>query len=283
MSGLSLGLVLTAAMLHASWNLLVKKSSNKYIFTWWSVIVGVVVFSPLLLRADIQSPLWLYLFPSAVLEAVYFVVLSSAFEKGDFSLVYPIARGAAPIFLLLWSTIFLQERPSERGLVCIAAIVAGLVLVGGSESLFKERRLQNRSAIVLALFVSFLISLYSIIDAAAVRQVDPLPYIILVFSLTALLLTPFMVRRYGWAVLKQGFLEDRKHIAFAGIMSVAAYLLTLFAYQRSKVSYVGAVREVSIVFGAFAGWVFLKEAFGKYRIVGACVIFLGILIMALSA
>ena len=93
----ALGLLLIAACLHTAWNLLVKRASEKQIFTWWVLVVGMLCFSPLLIEVRSFPPtIWPYVLSSAGMEAVYYLVLLGAYQFGDFSLVYPIARGAAP-------------------------------------------------------------------------------------------------------------------------------------------------------------------------------------------
>src|SRR5438067_3767375 len=96
----ALGLLLVAAMLHAGWNLLVKHAREKQVFTWWAMIVGSACFAPLLALAPTPpTHIWPYVLGSALAEAVYLVALTFAYEHGEFSLVYPLARGAAPAFL----------------------------------------------------------------------------------------------------------------------------------------------------------------------------------------
>ena len=124
-----------------------------------------------------------------------------------------------------------------------------------------------------------IISIYSAIDGAAVKFVDAVPYSVLIFVLTAVFVTPVILWRVGWEALKQ---EGRAHWFQAGaigVLSLLSYMLVLVVYSFAPVSYAGAIREVSIVLGALAGWLWLKELFGVIRVVGAAVIFAGILII----
>src|SRR5690348_12937099 len=106
-----IALLVVAALLHAGWNLLLKRSSNSYIVTWWSLLVGSICFLPLVLLTGQPMPARVLLFGllSAFFEAAYFLTLNLAYAEGDFSLVYPLARGAAPALLLVWSMLFLKE------------------------------------------------------------------------------------------------------------------------------------------------------------------------------
>ncbi len=280
----ALGLLLVAAVLHASWNLLVKRAREKQVFTWWSLIVGTIGFAPLVV---INWPLPLYIWPyvvcSGLMEAAYVITLIRAYEHGDFSLVYPIARGSAPVFLTIWAVIFLGDQPRPFGLVGIALLVLGLIVVGGKSwwSLRKKAVLTS-SAIVLALGTAFCISVYSAIDGAAVRRVDPLPYTVVILGLSAVLITPIVLMRYGGQGAIAEWRMNWLRIILVGILSQLSYMLVLQVYSIAHVSYAGAIREISVVIGAFLGWRLLGEDFGMVRVVGAVLIFAGIVVIAVA-
>ncbi|HBE29035.1 MAG TPA: hypothetical protein DDW25_09125, partial [Ktedonobacter sp.] len=124
----ALGLLLLAAVLHAIWNLLVKNARQKQVFTWWALAVGAVFFAPLLLLTRVfPIQVWPLVICSGLVEAVYYITLTRAYEHGDFSLVYPMARGTAPAFLVLWAVLFLGERPRPAGFAGLTLLVLGLV------------------------------------------------------------------------------------------------------------------------------------------------------------
>lgn len=280
----ALGLLLVAAMMHTTWNLLVKRAKEKQVFIWCALIAGVILFSPLLLTGSLFTlSLWPYLISSALVEAIYYIILIHAYENGDFSLVYPMARGAAPAFLLLWATFFLRESPRFFGLAGIALLVLGLIVVGGKAwwTLRKTAGL-NKSALILALGVACCISIYTAIDGAAVRHVSPLPYTVLVIALAAVFITPAVVKHYGNRAIIEEWRENWMRILLVGIFTLLAYVLALKAYSITRVSYAGSVREISVVFAAFLGWRWLGEDFGAIRLVGAILIFTGILVIAFA-
>ena len=280
----ALGLLLAAALMHTTWNLLVKRAKEKQVFIWCSLIVGTIIFSPLL----VTSPLllvttWPYLISSALVEAIYYITLIRAYENGDFSLVYPMARGAAPAFLLIWATFFLGERPRFFGLIGIALLVFGLIIVGG-KTWWTLRKTSgfSKSALALALGVACCISIYTAIDGAAVHHVSPLPYTVLVIALAALFITPAVVKRYGNDAIANEWRANWLRITLVGLFTLLAYMLALKAYTIARVSYAGSVREISVVFAAFVGWRWLGESFGAIRLVGAMFIFAGILVIAFA-
>src|SRR5512134_1832907 len=130
---LALLLLLLAAFLHALWNLLLKRSQEKYIAMGWQVILsGVFAFILLLFTGFPPRSMWLFALISMGLEAVYFILLSNAYSDHDFSLVYPIARGTAPAFLLLWSVVLLREKLTPGGMLGVGMIVCGMVIIGAS-------------------------------------------------------------------------------------------------------------------------------------------------------
>ena len=291
----AIALVIAAAAMHAAWNLIVKKAADRQIITWWALLLGSLLNLPLLAASQVPASIWPYATASAAIEAVYFLLLIRAYQFGDFSEVYPLARGAAPAFLAVWATLFLGEQPQIAGVVGLGLLLTGLVVVGGSP-LFG--RLLGRQAekdagsapaprfsprlLATTLGVALCISVYSVIDAAAVRRMNPPAYNVLVLGLTGLFIAPIVVRRYGAARM---FRQGRQHIwriAAVGVLLLLAYMLVLEAYSMARASYVGALREISVVIAAFSGWRILDERFGLVRIAGAALIFLGIVVVAMA-
>ena len=147
--------------------------------------------------------------------------------------------------------------------------------------MFSGHQKPHLRGIVIALSIAVVISVYSAIDGAAVKHTPTFPYATIIFFLAPIFMTPFMLSQYRWDALKAEFLIDQWRIILIGVLIVSAYLLALLAYSLAPVSYSGAVREVSVVIGAFAGWRFLGEELGRVRLFGALVIFAGILIIAM--
>jgi drug/metabolite transporter (DMT)-like permease len=276
-------LLFVSAFLHTGWNLILKRTSEKYIATWWALIVSALLTLPVLAFSRISlAAAWPYVLISAVLEGVYYVVLVQAYRHGDFSLVYPIARGAAPALIATWAILFLGERLTISGLIGLALVIAGLLVVG-SDSLFsRPLTTPNRTSILLALFVALVISLYSVVDSAVVKHFQPAPYLVWVFAATAILLSPLVVHRYGLPALWAGLKLNWTRILLIGLMSILAYTMVLMAYRITQVSYAGAIREVSIILAALAGWRLLGEDFGKIRLIGSVIVFTGILVITIN-
>ena len=277
----AIALLFFSAILHTTWNLLLKQSDDKVISTWWAVFAGSVIFLPVLFFTGLPDrETWTLLIASVVVEVVYYGLLSYAYNDSDFSLVYPLARGSAPALIAFWSILFLGETPTPGGFTGLIIVILGLIIVGSS-GLFSSQGKPHLKGIVLALVIALLISIYSVIDGAAVKMTAAFPYAILVFFLAPAITSPLVMKRYGWRHMRSSWNEDRKRLFAIGLLTVFAYLLALAAYSIAPVSYSGAIREVSVVLGAFAGWKILGETLGRQRLLGSVVIFVGILVIAL--
>ena len=277
-------LLLVAAALHATWNLLLKRTPERDLLILTALAVSSLVFLPLLaLRPAIGLFGWSVALVSGVVELAYFVLLLGAYGVGDFSVVYPIARGAAPAMLAVWSIVFLGERPLVGGAAGIALIVGGLMLVGYTSAAGRVRSLLRPArGAGLALAVALLVSVYSIIDGAAVKHVDPVAYAVAMFVWTTVLLLCFARRRYGWRRLVSAAYGQPATVVGVGLLQCLSYMAVLYVYSRAPVSYAGAIRESSIVLGAIAGWLWLGEGFGARRVAGAALMFLGVALIALT-
>lgn len=282
MSLFAIGILLFSAILHTSWNLLIKQSDDKYIVTFWMVAFGgAFAFIALFFTGLPPRHMWGFAVLSVCVEVAYFITLSYAYHDNDFSLVYPVARGTAPAFLALWSFVFLHETLTSGGKIGLALIIGGLILIGVNTLMQAHVTHLHFKGVAVALFIALLISIYTAIDGAAVRNGSAMPYVMSMFTLVPLVLSPFIFTQYKWAQIKATLAHQPFRIPLAGVIGVLAYLMAVLAYSIAPLSYAGAVREVSVVIGALAGWWFLKERMGGIRVVGAIIIFAGILVIAL--
>lgn len=277
----AISILLVSAVLHTAWNLLIKQAEDKYIVTFWMVTFGgLFALIALFFTGLPPRAMWLFAVVSVCVEVVYFISLSYAYHDNDFSLVYPVARGAAPAFIALWAFLFLHERLTTGGAIGLALIIGGLVVIGVNALTQANVTRVHFKGVAVALFIAFLISVYSTIDGSAVKNGYALPYVMTMFTLVPFVISPFIFRRYGWARIREVLVKQPVRVPLAGVLGVLAYLMAVFAYSIAPLSYAGAVREVSVVFGALTGWWLLNEKLGGVRVVGAFVIFAGVLIIA---
>lgn len=277
-------LVVAAAALHAAWNFVVKKVDDKEVFTWWTLAFGALLYLPLVFfSTPVPGKIWPYALSSALVEVIYFISLVYAYEHGDFSLVYPIARGAAPAMLAVWAMLFLDEQPHLAGLTGLGILLAGLTLVGGAGLLTgKGLSKVTLSGVGTALAIALWISIYSAIDGAAVKFMAPQAYAALVLMLTAVLITPMILLRYGRDHILSVWRVHFWRILTVSSVMLVTFILVLQAYTMARVSYVAALRELSVVFAAVAGWRWLGEEFGLVRTTGAILLFVGIVLISLA-
>ena len=284
-------LLLCAALLHAVTNALMKQSQDKLAFAWWMLGVFCTAGFPSLFRIPDVPPLgWWIVFASGILEAVYFFVLARAYSSGDLSVVYPIARGSAPLFLLFWAIVFLKERPSGIGICGILLVVAGLYFINLPSFSAWSRPLHTfRSAATRwALLTGVLISSYTAIDKVGVKYFPPFVYLYLILLICWTCLSIQWLFRDRRAALVREIQKTNSNkrspvtwIIAASAFGTCSYLLVLAAMRLSPVSYVGPVREISVVFGSFIGVKFLGEPGGSLRIIASVFVALGILLIAM--
>lgn len=289
MSGLPLAIVLASAFIHAGWNYLLKKSDRKIVFIWWFQMVAVFLYFPLFLyHADlpaIPKAGWVCIVATGLLHAVYFWFMGGAYQRGDLSLVYPLARGSGPLFIPFLAVILLGEEISPPGAAGILLIIAGIYCIhlrSFSRTAFLEPfRALRGGASRWALCTGMAIASYSLVDKVGVGLVNPPVYIYLMIIITWLVLTPWILIREREKVASE-WRRHRGTIVAVGFLSIFTYLMVLYALQMSKVSYVGAVREVSIVLSTYCGIAWLGEKQGKQKLLGALLIALGVVAIALS-
>jgi drug/metabolite transporter (DMT)-like permease len=274
-------LLFFSASMHAAWNFLLKSSDEKYIAMGWQVILS-GIFSLVFIFFTGLPPrsMWFFAILSMILEAIYFILLCIAYSDHDFSLVYPIARGAAPALLVLWSAIFLQEKLTLGGYLGLAMITGGIFVIGATTLIQSNGEKPHVRGILTALSVALIISIYTFIDGHAVKHGPALPYGLSMFIMVPFVTTPYLARRYGWSPFMDTWKKNRGYLLMGGVLGLVAYMLALFAYTFAPLSYSGAIREVSAVIGTFIGWRFLKEEMGGIRVVGSVIVFAGVMVIA---
>jgi len=274
----ALGLLVVAAFLHAGWNTLIKESGDKLAFAWLALVVAGLAGLPLLASGPIPPWIWPYAVVSGVAEVVYYLALIKAYERSDLSWVYPLARGAAPPLLTLWGILFLGEDPTGFGLAGVAVIAAGIWTLGGGSLRHAghEGILGKKGAGLWAMLAGLMISVYSVVDKAALTAAPFLVYLELIFALTALFLSPVILLSSRRTAVVPLVARSWRSILLVGVANLVTYLLVLAAFRLAPVSYAGSVREMSVVVAAFLGWKWLGESGGMRRVAAALLIFAGI-------
>jgi len=282
---LALALVLLAAILHASWNFLAKSAEDSTVYFWWVVAVGAALnLSLATLRGELMLPpaVLPILLPSLIAEVGYIYCITRGYAGGDLSQVYPIARGSAPLFIALWSAIFLQERLPLLGYVAIALLIGGVYLasLGRWGEFLRPLLALSRPPARWALLSGLCISIYTLLDRIGLQWLSPLAYNTWVYVGITIGFAPFAWGARHRRVAIATWQKHKAEVILSGAMSTASYLLALIALTITNASYVGAVRGTSVVLGALLGWLVLKERFGPVRLVAAGLMVVGLIVLA---
>ena len=251
---------------------------------WGAMGVGVLCVSPVLLMHPLTalSPAtWALVLLSGLFETAYVLALSAAYGAGDLSVVYPIARGTAPVLVTPLAIAVLGERPSALGIVGIALVVFGIFASQGMSSRVSPFAPAARRAVGLAVLTGVMTAGYSLVNKVGVSLAPPILYAALVFLVNTVLTWLVMWWRSGQAWPLSRDLRPWRLVT-VGLLMMAAYMAVLTAMSLAPVSYVVAARETSIVVGALLGALILKERHPATRIAGAIVIFAGVLLISLS-
>ena len=280
-------LVLTAAILHASWNLLAKKTKGKTPFIWLQYIASNMLYLPFLFFQTNQGqtiylqPLLWFSLSSAVLHLGYFIVLQKGYRSADLSVVYPLARGSAPLVSFIAAIVFLHEQLKLSSAIGLFLIIAGVLIITGL-SFKKENNSKIMTGITYGALTGLFIALYTLNDAVAVKTyaVSPLILTLATNLFSAVLLLPFVLPKKE--ELKREIKVHKWIIIAIAFLSPAAYILVLEALKYAPLTVVAPARETSILLGVFMGSRVFNEEDGKRRLIASVLILGGIIALSLS-
>ncbi len=271
--------MLFGALLHASWNALVKSSPDKALDTAVIHIVGSFIGIPLVLIAGLPRPeSWPYLAGSIVIHIGYYVALTGAYKHGELGLTYPLMRGTAPLLVALSASFTLGETLSPMAWAGVLGVSAGVLSLGLS-----RHALDSPRAVAFALSNAVIIALYTVVDGLGVRASgNALQYVALLFVLDGWPFGLIVLWRRGWATTWV-YARARAPVAcVAAAASLGSYGIALWAMTRAPVALVAALRETSVLFAALIGTWFLKEAFTPRRAIGTAAIVAGVMALRLG-
>jgi drug/metabolite transporter (DMT)-like permease len=270
----ALALVLASAAVHALWNTLVAEAEDTHATAAAALAAAAVLFAPVAaLTWDVGAGAWPYIVASAALELLYFALLATAYGRADLTFVYPVARGSAPVIVLVVSVAVLGVAVSGWQAVGVLLVVAGVLLVRG------VGRVNDAAALALALGVGACIAAYTLVDNSGVDRAAALPYFEVVLVLTAAPYAAVVAARDGGHALRQA---ATPRAAFAGVGMFGAYALTLAALELAPAAPVAALRETSVVIAALAATALGREPAPAPRVAGAAVVVAGAAAIALG-
>ncbi len=270
----ALALALAAAALHAGWNVLIARAGDPEGAGAAAQLFAVVVFAPVAaLTWHVEASAVPYLAASATAELAYFALLAAAYRRSEMSLVYPIARGLAPVLVLVGAAIATAARPSPLEIAGVLAVAAGIALVRGIGV-----RGDVRSTL-MAVGIAITIACYTVIDKSGLRHAATVPYFEIELGVEAIVYAAGLSLLRGAGVVRQGF---SKWSAAAGIGMFGAYGLVLAALRLAPAAPVAAVRETSVVMATALAAIILREHVSRGRAVGAVLVCAGVAALAVA-
>ena len=286
MSGLALALVLSAAVIHASWNYLLKRSGGGTAFVWLFAVLSALIYLPLAAgvlwwtRPPLTSMSFVLMGASALIHTAYYMLLDRGYRSGDLSLVYPLARGSAPLVTVCVAVLLLGEQPSALAIAGAALIALGAIsLTGNVRNL---RASGSLAAVVFALLTGCTIASYTVVDKLAVAAffVPPLVQDWASNLGRVVIMTPMALRQPE--ELRTVWRRCRGDIIGVAVLCPLSYILVLSAMVFTPVSYVAPAREISILIGALIGARLLAEEHAARRLAGAGAMVAGIVCLAVG-
>jgi len=260
-------LALGAALLHAIWNLLLRGTRDTEAATAVLVLTFVVVLAPFaVLTWHVDAAAWKYVVPSGALELVYAALLAAAYRRYELSLVYPVARGLAPVAALVFAVVIVAARPSAAEIAGVVVVASGVLLVRGARG--------SRGA-ALGLLIACAIGGYTLVDRYGIQHANAFAYALLIMLPSALVYPLFVGLPRVRATVSP-------RTVLVGVLSAAAYLLVLLALRRASAPAVAAVRETGVVIAAVLAAVFLHERVTATRYAGAVLVVAGIALLAVG-
>jgi drug/metabolite transporter (DMT)-like permease len=267
-------LILFAALLHASWNALLRGGADRlWSMTVMCLAVAMASAAIALFLAPPAPASWFYAGLSAVLHVGYNLFLVRSYQVGDLGQTYPVSRGSSPILITVAAAVFAGERVGAGALLGVALVSGGIISLA-----FNRRRLAVPS-LPYALGTGCFIAAYSVTDGIGVRLSDaPMAYTVWMCALWGVLMPLVYVGlrgTNGLLTLRPGFIT-----AFiGGLVSLLAYGIVIYAMTGAPMGAVSALRETSVLFAALIGYFFLGEALTVRQLLACAVIAIGTLII----
>ena len=277
MSPFIIGLVLLAAVLHASWNAMAKSGGTPQFSIASYRLISAVCCLPLLFVFPLPlAASWPMLLASAIIHTAYYVTLSMSYRTGDLSQVYPLFRGLAPVLVVVGAALFANEYLPSGAMIGIGLVSAGLISItfaGGAVGKIPA------AALRWGLATSVLIAAYTVADGIGVRAAgNPFSYIIWLFVLEPIPIGLWLLARdrAGWF----GYMRAKPGKITAGALAAAtAYAMVIYAMGVAPMAMVSSLRETSVIFAALIGTLMFREPFGRQRIIAAILVCVGVMLI----
>lgn len=286
----ALTLIVLAAFIHATWNLLAKRAAQggpTFVFVY--TLIATVAYLPWAAwlvvdgAVTLNGPVLLCLALSGAIHLGYSLFLQRGYQVADLSVVYPIARGTGPMLSTLGAFLLLGEEPSTYGIAGLLAIVAGILLISTQGNLAKFQQPEARRGVRWGMSTGAMISGYTVVDAYGVKVLGIHPVILDWCSnaVRVVMLAPWIMRNRH---IFRERMKKRWALAVAvGLLSPLSYILVLLALQiGAPLSLAAPAREMSMMVGALFGMIILREQVGPVRLLGCAVLIVGVILLGVA-
>ena len=268
-------LALASAFAHALWNVLLARARDPQAATAVALLVSIVVFAPVAaLTWELEEQAWPYLAVTSLLQLLYFALLIAAYGRSELSVVYPIARGLAPVVVLAAGVVVVGTATSAAQLTGVVLVAFGILVIRGL-----RRAQADPTGLLYGATIACVIASYTLVDKSGIRYAHPITYLEVSMIPCALAYAAAIARSRGGASLRR---ELNKSTIAAGVAVFGAYALVLAALDRASAASVAAVRETSILIATALAAVLLREQISPGRAAGAVLIVGGVALLALA-
>jgi drug/metabolite transporter (DMT)-like permease len=288
MSHLALGIVLVAAITHATWNYAAKRSGGGLPFVWLCSLISLAFYAPVVTgywlwrHPVLPAGAWLVVLGSGVMKTAYALLLQRGYRHGDFSLVYPLARGTGPLLSTLAAIAIFGERPSLLALAGGLVIIASIFYLTGGASLLHADRAHLRQGLLYGFACGCCIAGYTVWDQRAVSHLGLPPVL---YDCGTQVVMCAIIGPFAWSRRPEFVRDWREHrgkAATVALLGPIGYVLILTAMSFTPVSYIAPAREISILIGTFFGARLLKEGDAPRRLLAAFGMVAGVIALALG-
>jgi multidrug transporter EmrE-like cation transporter/uncharacterized membrane protein len=263
-------LALAAAGLHAAWNLIAKRSTDRVTALSAQFIVGGLIGATgLALTRDLPAVAWWPALVTGLVHVPYLLLLAYAYEHGDFSVAYPVARGSGAVLAALGGVVLLDDDLSGVGIAAVVTVAFGMWLLSDGAT---------AAQLITALMVGVTIGVYTVNDSRAVRSYG-VTYPFAAFAAIGAVMSVYVIVTGRMSRLVAAPRDNWRQWAITGAMAVLAYVLVMIAVRQAPVGYVAVLRESSVLLAAFLGTRYLAEGAVRRRSVAAAVILGGLVLL----
>lgn len=265
-------LALAAAVLHAGWNLAIKQSTgDRFLMLWGQFAIAAAISTPILFAfGGMPARSWLWVAISGSVHLPYCIFLAKAYDTGEFSYVYPLARGGGAMLAAAGGVLFLSDHLRPLTVIGIITIGGGLGLLAG---------FRHSPALISALIVALTIGVYSVSDAKGIRSSGTPLYALATHAGTFSSTTLYGLSTGRAREMRSTLIGHWRRLTIAAIAATVTYGMVQLAFRHAPVGYVTALRESSVVLAAIIGWKQLGESAGRRRLAAAFVVLAGLIIM----